>query len=95
MGDVEVVISESVGQRVREEEPTIRGFNARNLESTNLKSIMKMQIYIRVTVGAGLTRPAGVRNQQICDLLDSSNVIFTRVNTQQGEFGERESLTHI
>ena len=42
-----MVICESVGQRVREEEPTIRVFNARNLESTNLKSIMKMQIYIR------------------------------------------------
>ena len=33
MGDVRVVISESVGQRVREEEPAIRDFNARNLES--------------------------------------------------------------
>ena len=48
-----------------------------------LKSIMK-------TVGVSPTRPAGVLNQQICHLLDSSNVIFARVNTQQGEFGERE-----
>ena len=48
-----------------------------------------------MTVGAGPTRPAGVRNQQICDLLDSSNVIFTRVNTQQGEFGEREFIPYL
>ena len=36
-----------------------------------------------------------VLNQQTCDLLDSSNVIFARVNTQQGEFGEREFDTRI
>ena len=29
------------------------------------------------------------------DLLDSSNVIFARVNTQHGEFGEREFDTRI
>ena len=38
MGDVRVVIFESVGQRVRKEEPTIRGFIDRNLESTNFES---------------------------------------------------------
>ena len=48
-----------------------------------------------MTVGAGLTRPAGVRNQQICDLLDSSNVIFTLANTQQREVGEQEFETRI
>ena len=37
MGDVGVVISESVGQRVRDEESTIRDFNARSLESTNFE----------------------------------------------------------
>ena len=35
IGDVRVVISESVGQRVWKEELTIRDFNGRNLESTN------------------------------------------------------------
>ena len=95
MGDVEVVISESVGQRVREEEPTIRGFNARNLESTNFEVNHEDADLHTVTVGAGPTRPAGVRNQQICDLLDSSNVILTRLNSQEGEFGEREFDTRI
>lgn len=36
-GDVRVVISESVGQRVWKEELTIRDFNGRSLESTNFE----------------------------------------------------------
>lgn len=95
MGDVRIAISESVGQRAREEEPTIRDFNARNLESTNFEVNHEDADLHTVTVGAIPTRPAGVLNQQTCDLLDSSNVIFARVNTQQGEFGEREIDTRI
>lgn len=95
MGDVRVAISESVGQRAREEEPTIRDFNARDLESTNFEVNHEDADLHTVTVGAIPTRPAGVLKQQTCDLLDSSNVIFARVNTQQGEFGEREIDTRI
>ena len=95
MGDVRVAISESVGQRAREEEPTIRDFNARDLESTNFEVNHEDADLHTVTVGAIPMRPAGVLNQQTCDLLDSSNVIFARVNTQQGEFGEREIDTRI
>ena len=69
MGDVRVIISESVGQRVREEESTIRDFNARNLESTNFEVNHEDADLHTVTVGASPTRPAGVRNQQTCDLL--------------------------
>ena len=47
-----------------------------------------------VTVRAGPTRPASVLNQQTCDLLDSSNVIFALANTQQGEVGEQKFDTH-
>ena len=91
MGYVRAVISESVGQRIREEESTIRDFNARNLESTDFE----VNHDCRVTVGASSTRPAGVLTQQIRVLLDSSNVIFARVNTQQCELGEREFDTRI
>ena len=37
MGDVKLVISESVGERDRKEELTIRDSNDRNLESTNFE----------------------------------------------------------
>ena len=37
MGDVRVVVTESLGQRVRKEEPTIRDSNALNLQSTNFE----------------------------------------------------------
>ena len=37
VGDVWVVISESVGQRVWKEELAIRDFNGRNLNSTNFE----------------------------------------------------------
>ena len=95
MGDVRVAIFESVGQRAREEEPTNRDFNARNLESTNYEVNHEDADLHTVTVEAIPTRPAGVLNQQTCDLIDSSNVIFARVNTQPGEFGERDIDTRI
>ena len=69
--------------------------NARNLESTNFEVNDEEADLHTVTVGADPTRPAGVLNQQKSDLLDSSNVIFARVNTQQAEFGEREFDTRI
>ena len=90
VGNVKVVISESVGQRVWKEELTIRDFNGRNLNSTNFRSIMNT-----VTVRAGPTRPANVLNQQTGDLLDSSNVIFALANTQRFEVGEQEFDTRI
>ena len=37
VGDVKLVISESVGERDRKEELTIRDSNDRNLESTNFE----------------------------------------------------------
>ena len=37
VGDVRVVISESVAHRVWKEKLTIRDFNGRNLESTNFE----------------------------------------------------------
>ena len=48
-----------------------------------------------MTVGAGPTRTASVLSQQACDILDSSNVIFARANTQQGEVGEQEFDTRL
>ena len=95
MGDSRVVISESVGQRVREEELTITDFNPRNLESTNFEVNREDADLHTVTVRASPMRPADVLNQQTRDLLDSSNVIFAGVHTQQGEFGEREFDTRI
>ena len=76
-----VVISESVGQRVREEESTIRDFNARNLESTHFKVSLEDADLHTVTV----------LNQQTCDLLDSSNVIFAPNKASL----VNESLTHV
>ena len=75
MGDVRVAISESVGHKAGEEEPTIRDFNARDLESTNFEVNHEDADLHTVTVGAIPMRPAGVLNQQTCDLLDSSIVI--------------------
>ena len=67
MRDVRVVISESVGQRVREEEPKIRDFNARNLESTNFEVNHEDADLRTVTKGVSPTRRAGVLNQQTCE----------------------------
>ena len=89
MGDVRVVITESFGHRVRKEEPTIRDSNARKLQSINFE--VNQEDADLHTVTSGLSqRDLLVFLINKHAILDSSDVIFARVNTQQGRVGERE-----
>ena len=87
VGDVRVVISESVKQRVWKEELTIRDFNGRNLEP--------IEFEVNHEHGDCRGWPHKDCWCSQCDLLDSSHVIFALVNTQQREVGEQEFDTRI
>ena len=96
MGDVTCVISESVGQRAEGKELSSRKCNVSNLDSTNLK--VNHQEAADLHTATEEVNPTGLvsaLNQDTRDRIKSSNVILARVNTQQGDFGEREFDTRI
>ena len=95
MGDVRCVISESVGQRAEGKELSSRKCNVSNLDSTNLK--VNHQEAADLHTATEEVNPTGLvsaLSQDTRDLIESSNVILARVNTQQGDLVS-ESLIRV
>ena len=95
MGDVRCVISESVGQRAEGKELSSRECNASSLDATNLKvNHHEVADLHTATEEVNPTGLVSALSQDTRDLIESSNVILARVNTQQGDLVS-ESLIRV